>query len=58
MSKRYIGGQMVEVPDTSTQAVLDSLHGTGAREDEGSHLCTDYELCPHCWQCHACCGCY
>lgn len=26
--------------------------------DDDRHLCTDYELCPHCQQCHACCGCY
>ena len=26
--------------------------------DDDPHLCTDYELCPHCGQCGACCGCY
>jgi hypothetical protein len=28
MSKRYIDGQMTEVADTNTAAVVDALHGT------------------------------
>jgi hypothetical protein len=34
MSKRYINGQMVEVTDTNTQAVIDKLHRQPAEETD------------------------
>jgi hypothetical protein len=34
MSKRYINGQMVEVTDTNTQAVLRKLHPQPADEND------------------------
>jgi hypothetical protein len=45
--------------------VIGGLTGDGAQsfavpviDYDETHFCTDYELCRHCGQCHACCGCF
>jgi hypothetical protein len=42
---------------TLAEAMRQALVNTGLDPDPDGerHLCTDYELCPVCWLCLACC---
>lgn len=44
-------------PTTGRQHGFDPTTGK-YWSDPDPHLCADYELCKHCGQCFACCGCY